>query len=346
MIEKLLRKNIRELKPYESARSTHDGQNMILMDANESPYIEGGRLELNRYPDPLQRELRRAVAEDLGVKFENICLTNGSDDAIDLIQRIFCEPREDAVVITPPTFGMFTVAAKVNDLNIFNADLKEDFSLDVDKIKSSYKQQPKILFLCSPNNPTGNLFAEDEVEELIRSFPGVVVLDQAYIEFTGTRGLVSLVDKYSNLIVLQTFSKVRSAAGIRIGIVIASPLIVHYLDAVKMSYNVNSLSIDYALQILKRDDQQLKNKINEIEQEKAKLQDFFRSHPNIQRVYDSAANFFLISSDRADQIYNIALDQGILLRSFSGHPLLRNALRVSVGTPEENKSLIGAVKAL
>ena len=340
-INSLVRENISRLKPYTSARDEFLGfdKEMIFLDANENPFDNG----VNRYPDPQQRKVKAVLAEQKGVKQANILLGNGSDEVLDLIVRAFCEPVTDNVITLPPTYGMYKVLAETNNVENREVWLTENFQLDNDAILASTDSKTKILFICSPNNPTGNVFKANDIELLLNAFKGLVIIDEAYIDFSSEQSWLNKLSIYPNLIVTQTLSKAYGLAGIRLGICYASTEIIAILNKIKPPYNVNELTQKRALKrLLNKND--VLNEINLITDEKNKLLLVLLQIKYITKLYPSDANFILIKVDDAHKRYHQLLDKGIVIRNRTSQPLCENSLRLTIGTPEENKMLIQALK--
>jgi len=342
-INSLVRENVLRLKPYSSARDEFKGstENMIFLDANENPFENG----VNRYPDPQQRNVKSILAEQNGVKQENILLGNGSDEVLDLIYRAFCEPARDNVITLPPTYGMYKVLADTNNIENKEVLLSEDFQLNIEAILASSDHYTKILFICSPNNPTGNVFNANNIETLLNSFKGLVVIDEAYIDFSSEQSWLKKLSLYPNLIVTQTLSKAYGLAGIRLGICYASTEIIAILNKIKPPYNVNELTQKRALKRLVNKNDFI-NEIDLIIDEKNRLFKELLQIKYIIKIYPSDANFILIKVDDAHKRYNQLLDRGIVIRNRTSQPRCENALRLTIGTPEENKRLIKTLKEL
>lgn len=343
-IESLVRPNIRALKPYHSARQ--DFLSGILLDANENSYgsVVHQELELNRYPDPFQQKLREQLAALNSVKPENIFIGVGSDEVIDLLVRIFCQPRQDSILLLEPTYGMYRVAASVQDVEVRSCLLTEDFQIDVKKAIASFDTTTKLIFCCSPNNPTANVLRASDILELCK-LPAMIIVDEAYIDFAAIPSLASKVPEQNNLIVMRTFSKAWGLAGIRLGYCVADPIIVSYALKVKTPYNVNSLTSKMALEALSnslRMRETLKKILNERERLIAKL----KKLPCVQTVFPSDANFLLVRFADANDIYNKLVECGIIIRNRTKEPMLQNCLRITVGTPDENDQLINALKEI
>jgi len=342
-INSLVRENVLRLKPYSSARDEFKGstENMIFLDANENPFENG----VNRYPDPQQRNVKSILAEQNGVKQGNILLGNGSDEVLDLIYRAFCEPARDNVITLPPTYGMYKVLADTNNIENKEVLLTEDFELNSEAILASSDRYTKILFICSPNNPTGNIFNSSNIEVLLNSFKGLVVIDEAYIDFSSEQGWLKKLSLYPNLIVTQTLSKAYGLAGIRLGICYASTEIIAILNKIKPPYNVNELTQKRALKrLINKND--FINEIGLIIDEKNRLFKELLQIKYIIKIFPSEANFILIKVDDASKRYNQLLDKGIVIRNRTSQPLCENTLRLTIGTPEENETLIKTLKEL
>jgi histidinol-phosphate aminotransferase len=342
-IEKLVRAGIRELKPYSSARDeyTGEGGSMIFLDANENPFDTG----VNRYPDPHQRKLKEQVSALRGVDSKNILIGNGSDEVLDLLFRVFCEPGRDAVITLPPTYGMYKVLAGINTVKHIEIPLTAAFQPDVDEILRQAGDHAKILFLCSPNNPTGNLLDRGLVLQLLDRFPGLVVIDEAYIDFAEDAGYVPLLEAYPRLVVTQTLSKAYGLAGIRVGLCLANPSVIDYLKRVKPPYNVNELSQRTALEALEKT-RRTEAMILELINEREALREALSGIPLVKELFPSDANFILARVDNAKLRYGQLLDKGIVVRDRSGQLHCENTLRFTVGTPVENRRLIQTLREL
>jgi len=329
-LKKLVKPNILNLAPYHCAR--HDFSSGILMDANENPYGT-----YNRYGDPYQAELREKIAKFRGMKKENIICGNGSDEIIDLILRIFCISGKDNIIINPPTYGMYKVAADINNIPIKEVPLNDEFQLDLDKIFKIITKRTKIIFICSPNNPTANLMNRSDIEKLLGKFRGIVILDEAYIDFAKQKSLVLLVKKYPNLIITQTLSKAFGLAGIRLGIAIADPFVINLIMNVKAPYNINVLTYRLACKAFSNIASVHKN-IGKILENKKILE---KELKNLGiKIYPSDANFFLFKIDNALDVYQKLSREGIIIRYFGDKKRLDNKLRVSVGTRLENQKFL------
>lgn len=339
-IQELTRPNIWRLKPYSSARDEYKGvEASVFLDANENPY-NGPH---NRYPDPLQCELKNELAKVKKVGADHIFLGNGSDEAIDLVFRAFCEPRIDNVVAIDPTYGMYQVCAEVNDVEYRKVLLDEQFCFSADKLLAAADEHTKVIFLCSPNNPTGNDLPRAEIEKQLSSFQGLVVLDEAYNDFSEVPSFLADLEKYPNLIVLQTFSKAWGCAAIRLGMAFASPQIIAVFNKIKYPYNVNLLTQKQAIEMLHRY-YEVERWVRTLKEERGYLEAAFAKLPCAVKMYPSNANFFLARVTDAVKIYNYLVGQGIIVRNRHSVTLCGNCLRVTVGTRIENNKLIEALK--
>jgi len=352
-VEKLVRENIKKLKPYSSARSEYRGNAEVFMDANEnaygspvllsSPFPEDPGMPLHRYPDPLQWQLKQQISKIKGVPPQNIFVGNGSDEVIDLAFRIFCEPKTDNVIICPPTYGMYKVCANINDVEAREVLLTRDFQLDVEGILSAVDEHTKILFICSPNNPTGNDLNRMDIELLLNNFPGIVLIDEAYINFSMQKTFIRELTEYENLIVMQTLSKAWGLAGLRLGLAFASEIIIDLLNRVKPPYNINQSSQQLAIKALENI-QEVNSHIKNIVEQRNWVHDQLQQFKFIQIIYSSDANFILVKVDDADKLYQYLLMNRIIVRNRSKEPLCENCIRITVGTPSENQTLINALK--
>lgn len=339
-VKSLIRPNILKLSPYSSARSEFTGNAAVFLDANESPYNTG----VNRYPDPLQREVKRLLAAKKKVAENRIFLGNGSDEAIDLVYRVFCIPGQDNVVAPAPTYGMYEVCAEINDVSYRQVPLTADFQLDLPAMKAAVDERTKVLWLCSPNNPTGNLLTAADVEELLGWFKGIVVVDEAYIDFSKQSSFTSRIDEYPRLIVLQTFSKAWGLASVRLGMAFAQEEIINCFNHVKYPYNVNLLTQQQALTALGQEEKK-RARVEEILQERALLATALRAFDFVRKIYPSDANFLLVQVDDADRLYNALAGRGIIVRNRSHIRMCAGCLRITIGTPEENRRLLSALES-
>lgn len=342
-LENIVRENIKDLKPYSSARDEYvsDGSEMVFLDANENPFDNG----VNRYPDPQQRGLKSALAEQKKIDSKKTLLGNGSDEVLDLLFRAFCEPKIDNVITLPPTYGMYKVLAGINTIENREVLLTKDFQPDVDVILSKVNKHTKMIFICSPNNPTGNSFSEISIVQLLKAFSGLVIVDEAYIDFSGKQSWISKLSQFPNLIVTQTLSKAFGMAGIRLGICIASEEIISILNKIKPPYNVNELTQAHALRrvsnILR-----IKLEVSEILDQKKLLIKVLPKIDFVKKVYPSDANFLLVKVDDANKRYDQLLKVGVVVRNRSTQPLCENTLRFTIGTPDENIKLVNALQNL
>ena len=336
-LENLIRTNVKTLNPYSSARDEFSGTSSIFLDANENPYDNG----VNRYPDPQQWKLKERLSEIKGIAKKNMILGNGSDEVIDLLLRAFCEPGQDKLIICKPTYGMYQVAAQINDLKICELELDTNFQPDVKAIQEN--NDAKLLFLCSPNNPTGNLIDNEILRELLDQFNGLIVLDEAYIDFVADASMLNELCKYPNLVILQTLSKAWGMAGIRLGMGFASIDIIEVLNKIKPPYNVNVLTQDKALELLKNE-KCFEKEVELLLQEKKWLSEELRSFTFVEKVFPSQANFILIRVKDANELYQFFVEKGIVIRNRTNVSQLRNCLRISVGTKTENQNLFAALK--
>ena len=337
------RPEIIALKPYASARSEFKlgEKQMILLDANENPFDNG----MNRYPDPMQLKLKKRLAEAKHLAIDQIFLGNGSDDVLNQLMIAFCAPGKDKAVLLPPTFGMYQVCANINGVETIEVPLTDDFHLDIKAISEVQSKATKIIFIANPNNPTGNCFALEDIRKIIEEFDGLVVVDEAYVEFATNKSVISWINDYHNLIVVQTFSKAQGLAGLRLGMAFAHSEIINLMNKVKAPYNINSLT---QKEILKRLEEQglIQQQVHRIKLEKEQLMLEFESISFIEKVFPSDANFFLIRMDDSTQRYNELIDRGIVVRDSSKNLNCANTLRITVGTPDENNALIIALRSM
>ena len=339
-LEALTRKNIWDLAPYSSARNEYAGREAhVFLDANENPYNQ----PFNRYPDPLQLELKDTLSKVKGVPAENIFLGNGSDEAIDLPYRCFCEPKVDNVVAIEPTYGMYKVCADINDVEYRPVLLDDHYQITANKLLAATDAHTKIIWLCSPNNPTGNNLVREEIQKVIERFEGIVIVDEAYSDFSAQKPFRSEIAKYPNLIVLNTMSKAWGCAAIRLGMAFASEEIIHIFNKVKYPYNVNLLTQKQALEALK-DPFEVDKWVKILLEERTRMKDAFKLLPICEQVYPTDANFFLARMTDATKIYNYLVDRGIIVRNRNRIQLCQNCLRVTIGTKTENGELIAALR--
>lgn len=340
-LEELVRPNIWKLAPYSSARDEYSGKEAhVFLDANENPYNK----PFNRYPDPLQRELKQEIAQVKRVPAENIFLGNGSDEAIDLPYRIFCRPEIDNVVAIEPTYGMYRVCADTNDVEYRPVLLDEHFQMNAGKLLAACDSNTKLIWICSPNNPTGNCLSREEIEKVITGFEGIVIVDEAYSDFADARPFRYDIDKYPNLIVLNTFSKAWGCAAIRLGMAFASKEIIALFNKVKYPYNVNMLTQKQALETLnsKKD---VEDHVRLLLQERSRMMSSFIELPICEKVYPSDANFFLAKMTDAQAIYDYLVDKGIIVRNRTRVTLCQDCLRITIGTKSENIELLAALRS-
>lgn len=336
-LENNIRKNIKALKPYSSARDEFSGKKGVFLDANESPFGT-----YNRYPDPYQKELKQVVSKLKNIDTNCIFLGNGSDEAIDLLFRIFCEPKTNSVLTFTPTYGMYQVVAEINDVKLWTLPLNASFQINVKETLSFIEvKKPKIIFICSPNNPTGNLIHKKDIEIILKKTKGIVVIDEAYIDFSLEESWVTQIKKYPNLVVLQTFSKAWGLAGLRLGVAIANQNIIHYLNKVKPPYNISEINQKKALEVL------CKNKVYEkhlqiLKEEKQKMIKQLSKIKKIKKIYPSDANFLLIKVTDANAIYQQLISKNIIVRNRNKE--IKNGLRITIGLPEENELLLNELK--
>ena len=339
-LEQLVRKNIWGLAPYSSARDEYSGKEAhVFLDANENPYNS----PYNRYPDPLQRELKGMLEKVKGVPADNIFLGNGSDEAIDLVFRIFCEPGRDNVVSIAPTYGMYQVCADINDVEYRQVLLDDGFQLQADKLLAACDEHTKVVWLCSPNNPTGNSLDRDEMLRIVKLFQGIVVVDEAYIDFAQQQSLRQELPTHPNLIILQTMSKAWGSAAIRMGMAFASKEIIALYNKVKYPYNVNLLTQQQAMEML-RDPFEVDKWVKMLLQERNRLILAFAELPICEQIYKTDANFFLARMTDAQRIYDYLVDKGIIVRNRTRVQLCHNCLRITIGTRSENSELLSALR--
>ena len=333
-----MRPNIRAMQPYSSARDEFHGSASVFLDANENPY----NAPYNRYPDPMQWRLKERISEIKGVPVESIFLGNGSDEPIDLLLRAFCEPGKEKMLTTDPTYGMYQVAAEVNNVACVKVPLREDFSLDLPALLARIDDATKLIYLCSPNNPTGNSLGHDVIREVLRHFRGIVVVDEAYIDFSAGPSFLRELGEWPNLVVLQTLSKAWGCAAIRLGMAFASPEIIGVLNKIKYPYNVNLLTQEKALELL--DEDRMHTQLSQILQERTRLRRDLSAIPLVRRIYPTDANFLLVDVGDADGVYHKLVEEGIIVRNRNRVTLCRGCLRITVGTPEEDDRLLEALK--
>ncbi len=340
-LNNLLRENIRSLKPYSSARDEYTGEAMVFLDANENPFNQ----PYNRYPDPLQKEVKEKIAEIKACNAEQIFLGNGSDEPIDLLFRAFCEPAVDNVVTIDPTYGMYQVSADINNVEVRKVLLNDDYSFSADKLLQKVDDKTKLIFLCSPNNPTGNLLDKKEVLKVAEEFKGLVIIDEAYIDFAPGASFLSDINKYENLIILQTFSKAWGMAGIRLGMAFASKEIITVLNRIKYPYNINMLTQEKAMELILKENE--KNEwVKVLIEEREKIAKQLDELPFVQNIYPSEANFILVKMYDARGVYDYLVENGIIVRDRSKVVLCDDSLRITIGSVEENEILMEKLKEL
>ena len=337
-VKKLVRENVENLIPYSSARDEFSGTSGIFMDANENPFGK-----LNRYPDPYQKELKAAISKIKEIAEEKIFLGNGSDEIIDLCFRVFCNPGADKALTFTPTYGMYEVSAAVNDIKVLKVPLNERFQIDLQNVRQQFSDKNlKLIFICSPNNPTGNAMNYSDVEYILKSFEGIVVIDEAYIDFSDKPSFIKLIDKYPGLIIMQTFSKAFGLAAVRIGMAFSNPAIIKYFNKVKPPYNISTINQKAVLQKLEKIEE-YKNQVTKIKKERERLSFNLKKIKMIEKVYPSDANFLLAKVKNANYIYNTLVDKSIIVRNRSS--AVDNCLRITVGTPAENNKLVNSLNS-
>lgn len=340
-MKKYIRKNILDLEPYSTARDEFQGGDVsVWLDANESPYDNG----INRYPDPHQKELKKKISGLYGVKPGQIFVGGaGSDEAIDIVFRVFCEPGKDSAIAIAPSYGVYKVSAAINDVRMTEVLLNGDYTLPVGRILDAAAPDTKLIWICSPNNPTGNAFKKSDILEIVAEFDGIVVVDEAYADFSDKESLLGEIGNYPNLIVLRTFSKAWGMAGLRAGMAFADEGIIEYFDRVKYPYNMSSL---IQRELMERINQGTGGRIAEIKSQRDWLAGGLRNANVVEKVYPSDANFLLVKVEDADAIYGYLIANGVIVRNRSGMPLCRNCLRITVGTPDENRRTLELIKSL
>jgi len=340
-LSKLVRENIRNLKPYSCARYEFKGEAAVFLDANENPM----NAPYNRYPDPLQEELKTKIASMKRVRPSQIMLGVGSDEPIDLLIRIFCEPKEDNIVAIDPTYNMYNVCADINNVEYRKVLLNDDYTLDAERLLTAVDQHTKIIFLCSPNNPTGNLMNRDEVLKVLNRFDGIVVMDEAYIDFSAQPSWLQSLDEYPNMVVLQTFSKAWGLASVRCGMAFASEEVISYLNKVKYPYNINMLTQNFVSEQLDNESRK-EGWVSMLLEQREIFAEKLKTVPLIEKIYPSDANFLLVKVPDADDVYNKLVDKGVVVRNRNNISLCLGCLRITIGTAEENETLINELKQL
>ncbi|TAL59751.1 MAG: histidinol-phosphate transaminase [Bacteroidetes bacterium] len=338
-VNKLVRENVKKLIPYSCARDEFKGKSGIFMDANENPYGK-----LNRYPDPYQAELKAAISKFKEIAEEKIFLGNGSDEIIDLCFRIFCKPGCDKALTFTPTYGMYEVSASVNDIKVLKVPLNENFQIDLQNVKPLFSDKNlKLIFICSPNNPTGNSMNYSDVENILSSFNGIVVIDEAYIDFSEKPSFIRLVDKYSNLVLMQTFSKAFGLAAVRVGMAFSNPVIIQYFNKLKPPYNISTINQKAALRKLNILEK-YKSQVRKIRRERERLSSALLKMKITEKVYPSDSNFLLVKVKDANEIYNTLVNKNIIVRNRSS--FIYNCLRITIGKKSENNKLVKALKTI
>ena len=335
-IESLVRANIAALSPYSTARDEYQGELGVFLDANESPYENG----YNRYPDPHQKSLKARLSKIKGVEAKNIFVGNGSDEAIDLMFRVFCEPAQDNAVAIAPSYGMYKVSAAINNIEMREVQLGDDFSLPVDALLEACDEHTKLMFICSPNNPTGNSFPRKDILRLAEEFEGMLIVDEAYIDFAEAESLKNEIEQYPNIVVLQTMSKAWAMAGLRLGLALADSRVVEIMSQVKYPYNINKAALQIVEQLL---DEPIDDKVKEIVEQRGVVAEKLAEMPFVGKVYPSDANFVLAKVDDADAIYDHLIADGIIVRNRNRVRGCEGCLRITIGTKEENEKLIKSI---
>jgi histidinol-phosphate aminotransferase len=338
-LKTLVRENIKNLNPYTSAREISAGKGYVLMDANENPFGKS----LNRYPDPMQKKLKERIAKMTDVNPGQLFLGNGSDEIIDLVMRLFCQPCKDNIVTIDPTYGMYEVAADINGIELRKVSLDSNFDISTSAMISETDRNTKLMILCSPNNPTGNLLDKNKIRELLNSFSGIMMLDEAYIEFSEDEGFLKEMDQYPNLIILQTLSKAWGMAGVRLGKAFASEEIISLLNTVKFPYNVSRINQVVAQKALNRK-RKTNRKIQQITREREKLKTYLHTFSFIERIFPSDANFLLMRVSNSQDLINYMRQSRILIRDRSGLNGCQNCVRLTIGTPKQNRLLLEKMK--
>ena len=337
-LEELVRPNVWRMQPYSSARNEFQGNASVFLDANENPWNE----PINRYPDPLQRQVKARLSQLKGVEPRSIFLGNGSDEAIDLVIRAFCEPKADNIVTITPSYGMYEVAAETNDVECRKVALDERFDLDVAALWAAVDAHTKVIYLCSPNNPSGNSLNREAIYQLLRGFEGLVVVDEAYIDFSAQPSFLAELSQYPNLIVLQTFSKAWGAAAIRLGMAFAAPAIIEVLNKIKYPYNINLLVQNKALELMENE-AEMRQEIKAILAERVRMAKLLSEAPFGFEVFPSDANFLLVRVGDADRLYKALVDRGIIVRNRNRVLKCQGCLRITIGLPAENDLLLHAL---
>lgn len=342
-LDKVVRENIKNLKPYSSARSEFSGVAKVFLDANENSYGSPLTKWYNRYPDPLQWDLKKKISTIKNVDAQNILLGNGSDECIDLLIRAFCDPRKDNIIICPPTYGMYQVYANINDVEAKEVPLQQNFQLNLEELENSIDGNTKLIFFCSPNNPTGNSIQTEDIEMVLNNFDGIVVIDEAYINYSRQRSFLSALNDYPNLVVMQTFSKAWGLAALRLGMNFASKEIIAILNKIKPPYNINQATQELALKALDHL-AEVNEMIKATVEERESLMKKIIQLPIVQKIYASDANFILVKMNNATAVYHYLKEKGIIVRNRSNVILCEDCLRITVGTPDQDRQLIEALE--
>ncbi|HEX2608156.1 MAG TPA: histidinol-phosphate transaminase [Flavisolibacter sp.] len=343
-LDRLVRENIKNLKPYSSARSEFSGKASVFLDANENSFGSPLTKWYNRYPDPMQWELKKKISTIKNIPAESMLLGNGSDECIDLLIRAFCDPRRDKIIICPPTYGMYEVYAHINDIGITEVPLLPDYQLNLAALEEAIDPFVKMIFLCSPNNPTGNNLEREDIEVVLNNFDGIVVVDEAYINYSRNRSFTSELKDYPNLVVLQTFSKAWGLAALRLGMTFAAPAIIDILNKIKPPYNIGQATQELALKALDHLEE-VNGMILETVKERDHLVAALAALPYVQKVFPSDANFVLARMEQATEVYDYLKQHGVIVRNRSTVLLCEDSLRITVGTPEQDQKLITLLKA-
>jgi histidinol-phosphate aminotransferase len=343
-LNQLLRTNIRNIEPYSTARDEYSGTALVNLDANENSFGSIGDTKHNRYPDPYQTELKILISEIKNIPVDRIFLGNGSDEAIDLIYRAFCIPGTDNVITCPPTYGMYKVSAQTQDIQCTEVSLTEDFDIDPKRILAAADTYTKCIWLCSPNNPSGNLLSYEKIEYILTNFSGIVIIDEAYIDFADSPSWTTRLDEFPNLIVLHTFSKAWGLANIRLGLMAASPEIISVINAIKLPYNINGIIQDFAYSHIKKHHTDKDIMVAKILKERAKLIREIKQIPYIEKIFPTEANFILVKMKQPRKVYNYLIEKGIIVRDRSNIQHCEKTLRITIGTSRENNLLISSLK--
>lgn len=340
-LDKLIRGNIKTLKPYSSARDEFSGEALVYLDANENPFNQ----PYNRYPDPLQRKLKEKISEIKQIPVDRIFLGNGSDEPIDLLIRAFCEPGKDNIVTFDPTYGMYEVAANINNVEMRKVSLDENFQVDPTRLMKLVDNNTKLIFLCSPNNPTGNIIKKESILKIIKEFQGLVVLDEAYIDFIPENSLLPELEDFPNLVILQTFSKAWGMAGIRLGMAFTLPEIIKILNKIKYPYNINVLAQKRVFELLEGNDKK-EEWVKIILKEKRRLENELAKFPFVEKIFPSDANFILVKMDNAKEVFNFLIEKKVIVRNRSKVSLCEGCLRITIGTKDEDDILLKTLNDL